>query len=156
MGIEHRQMESLNTFSHGLVIKPVPAEMSQDGRKSPNQKFLAAAVSLCYGKQEKDKRLIGRANADALNLFKAMRTVGHQAINSRYGNEQMCCDPHSELWHVPILMILKETGNAEVKSNCINFYEDHFAVMKHFWTPKGFRSPGSRAKNPGGMPLLPN
>jgi hypothetical protein len=159
MGIEHPQMDAIAAIWHADPhFHPTPDLMDPNG-KTPNQRALACAISLAWARITKDLAIKTDAISKCDKLFRAMQASGHQAVSNGYGAEGGCPDPHSELWMAALTTILREArllGAASLVNDAIGYFADHVAMCRAFWTPKGVRIAGSRAKAPFMQPLRPN
>lgn len=158
MGIEHLQMEAIQSIASQSIDKNMnKAIYSQGGKKTPNQRALAASIALSMRRYIDG---ISKSSIDDVNsIFDAMDRSGHQSVAVGYGNEQLCPDPHSELWNAAMANILFEARIQkldQIKTRALRYYADHLKVIDSFWSPKGVRIAGSRAKNQDGLPLIPN
>jgi hypothetical protein len=139
MGIEKEQLAAIDALFHGQKGF-VPAASTMVGNFTPNQRALAAAISLAV----KDAQGVARCRS----LFAAMAINGHQAVGPGPGNEQGAPDPHSGLWAAAMGMILwaaHQQGNVTLANSAIAYWRDHMALLGEFWTPLGARLPCARA-----------
>lgn len=154
-GIEHPQMRAIKAIWEGdraalnaeLAARPALARPSNN--KTPNQFALAVAAQYhLTGNPEPVGELLNRMGA-----------YGHQATKPNgYGSEAGCPDPHAELWMTPLALLLKETrerGDEELLGGVVQYFGDHLAMCRAFWTPGGVRIAGSRAGAKGGLALRP-
>lgn len=156
-GIEHPQSEWISAHFQGTAGAPDPSLYDPNG-KTPNQQALACAIGLA---------IIGQPGAppaaeladNARKLFAAMAANGHQAVSGGgYGCEQGAPAPHDELWMLAMLTLLltaAKQGQSDILASCIQYFADHLAMCRAFWTPGGVRVAGSRAKKVPGQALCP-
>lgn len=154
-GVEHPQMRAMKAIWEGneaaldaeLAARPALAKPGEN--KTPNQFCLAVAIRY---------HLTGNRDP-VVDLLNRMAMYGHQATKANgYGSEAGCCDPHAELWMTPMASLLKdvrERGDDDLLHGVIQYFGDHLATCRAFWTPDGVRIAGSRAGAKGGTALRP-
>jgi stage V sporulation protein SpoVS len=161
MGIEHPQMDAVNALFSGSPAGFAPtADLFSAGSKTPNQRALACAIALAWAPRDEPPP-VGKDTAVAMtrNLFQAMAINGHQAVGPTFGCEEGAPDPHSALWLGAMATILREArqqGIAEILEAALDYFADHVAMGRAFWTPAGIRMPCGRAKVKGTQALRPN
>lgn len=158
-GVEHPQADAIMRLAKGDARDITPG-LINPAKKTPNQQALAAAIYLSAARIRPKDFDRGAAVRQTLDLFKAMADNGHQAVGQTYGDEQGCPDPHSALWAMALWTILREGDLQPGLENVIlepalNYHANHMAMCSAFWTARGVRIPGSRAKCPPGMDLRP-
>ena len=157
-GVEHAQADAIKRLANGDA-RDITPNLINPTKKTPNQKALAAAIFLSAARIRPKEYDRSAAVRQTLDLFSAMNANGHQAVGPDYGDEQGCPDPHSALWAMALWSILREgdlQGLDLILEPALNYHASHMAMCAAFWTPRGVRIPGSRAKCPPGMELRPN
>jgi hypothetical protein len=161
--VEHRQTEAIGHIFRG-ELWTLDQETVSAENKTPNQLALAAAVALGYERIRKDGTIDSRnaARAQAADVFTRMAHYGHQCTSmatpdKATGSEAGCPEPHSELWNLAMLTILRESAlvNPSLLVLAVTYYADHVAMCRAFWTQRGVRIPGSRALQSPGMDFRP-
>jgi hypothetical protein len=161
MGIEQPQLAAIGEiFEKGAAATPPTVKMTDLAGKTINQDFLAVALGLSTARLW--PKLMSRATAakNAEDFFALQAEHGHQCRGTGFdADEQAAYDPHAELWGGGWAGGLREARLAK-DPQLLAFYlgwgADHLAMIRPFWTPRGFRSPGARCLTPAGMPLRPS
>lgn len=156
--VEHRQSPVIFQLAKGDA-RNITRDIIDPRNKTPNQKWLAAAIHLAGARlrpKDLDKHA---AYKQTVELFETMAKVGHQATGPNYGDEQGCPDPHSSLWAQAMWTILREGDlqmHGGIMDAALSYHAAHHAMCGAFWTPNGVRLPCSRAKHFPGQDLRPN